>query len=168
MKEPQPQKRNQTSFAVAPGEEPKGRMMGFRPVESLEKQIDEAVAASGMRLTDWLREAVITYLQKNPLELTRRNELEQGQLNSAGGTEDAIAAEPTLATRNRVEAPVGGDTAGGEDQAEDTGTKGKGKRGSRLRAKTGEAARARSKRRQPNGAGGSGEGNPQPTSSSNS
>ncbi len=73
-------------------------MMGFRLYEDLEKQIDEAVSASGLSIADWLREAVIAYLQTNSLKL------EQGQLNGDGETEDVspngqaacgIVAEPT-------------------------------------------------------------------------
>jgi len=59
-------RKNPTSFAVAEGGEPKGRMMGFRPRQSLEREIDAAVAASGLKLADWLEKAVIAYLQKSP------------------------------------------------------------------------------------------------------
>ena len=47
-------------------EEPKGRMMGFRPLQSLEEKIDKAVAASGLKLSDWLMAAAIAYLEKKP------------------------------------------------------------------------------------------------------
>lgn len=62
---PNPKKKNATSFTVAPGAEPKGRMMGFRPRQSLEQQIDEAVALSGLKLADWLEKAAIAYLEKS-------------------------------------------------------------------------------------------------------
>lgn len=65
MRKPQPQKKNQTSFAVAPGKEPKGRMIGFRPMRSLEAKIDAAVAESGMRLADWLEAAASAYLERD-------------------------------------------------------------------------------------------------------
>ena len=70
---PNPKKKSSTSFAVI-GAEPKGRMMGFRPKQSLERQIDEAVEASGMTHSDWLIQAVIAYLQKNPLEPVRERD----------------------------------------------------------------------------------------------
>lgn len=102
---PNPKKKNSASFAVAPGVEPKGRMMGFRPRQSLEQQIDDAVRASGLKLADWLEKAALAYLEKSPQ--AGGKELEQGQLNSAcGSAEDAIATGSTLNTRN-----------GGEDQA---------------------------------------------------
>ncbi len=86
---PNPKKKNSTSFAVA-GVEPKGRMMGFRPRQSLEQQIDDAVAASGLKLADWLEKAALAYLEKSPQ--AGGKELEQEQLNSAcGSAEDAIA-----------------------------------------------------------------------------
>ena len=58
-------KKNETSFTIDPGKEPKGRMMGFRPPVSLEKQIDTAVEASGQTLSDWLLSAAIAYLEKS-------------------------------------------------------------------------------------------------------
>ncbi len=63
---PNPKKKNATSFTVAPGAEPKGQMMGFRPRRSLEQQIQEAVAASGLKLAEWLEKAAIAYLEKSP------------------------------------------------------------------------------------------------------
>lgn len=65
MKKPQPQKRNQTSLVVAPGKEPKGRMMAFRPVPSLKQKIDAAVAESGLSLVDWLQSAAIAHLERD-------------------------------------------------------------------------------------------------------
>ncbi|PPS41928.1 hypothetical protein [Chroococcidiopsis sp. TS-821] len=62
---PNPKKKNATSFVVAPGEEPKGRMMGFRPPRSLESRIDRAVAASGLKLSEWLQKAAIAYLENS-------------------------------------------------------------------------------------------------------
>lgn len=64
-RKPNPKKRNATSFVVAPGEEPKGRMIGFRPTQSLESQIDRAVAASGLKLSEWLQKAAIAYLESS-------------------------------------------------------------------------------------------------------
>ncbi|MDF5716205.1 MAG: hypothetical protein PUP93_20530 [Rhizonema sp. NSF051] len=58
-----PKKKNETSFAIEPGLEAKGRMMGFRPPVSLEKQIDTVIAASGKTLSDWLLEAAIAKLK---------------------------------------------------------------------------------------------------------
>ncbi|GAB1540748.1 hypothetical protein NUACC21_34170 [Scytonema sp. NUACC21] len=60
-----PKKKNETSFAVKPGREPKGRMMGFRPSVSLEQQIEAALIASGKTLSQWLQEAAISYLEKS-------------------------------------------------------------------------------------------------------
>ncbi|MBO3460059.1 hypothetical protein G7B40_015885 [Aetokthonos hydrillicola Thurmond2011] len=57
-----PKKKNETCFTIEPGKEPKGRMMGFRPPVSLEKQIDTAVVASGQTLSDWLLSAAIAKL----------------------------------------------------------------------------------------------------------
>lgn len=48
--------------------------MSFRPPQSLEKQIDEAIKASGLTLAEWLREAAIAYLQKNSLEPAREKD----------------------------------------------------------------------------------------------
>lgn len=149
-----PQRRNQTSFSVAPGDEAKGRMMGFRPLKSLESQIDEAVAASGMTLAEWLRDAAIAHLKKNPLEPARGEDLEQGHLNGdRGSAEDAIATEPTSTTGDRGQAPASGNTTGGEDQAGDTATKGKGKASPRPRATAHKATRAGSRRAKTSGAG---------------
>lgn len=132
---PNPKKKNSTSFAVA-GVEPKGRMMGFRPRQSLEQQIDDAVAASGLKLADWLEKAAIAYLEKSPQ--AGGKELEQEQLNSAcGSAEDAIATVPTLGTRN-----------GGEDQSGDTTANGKSKGGSKRGAGTGETTRTGRRRKQ--------------------
>lgn len=62
----QPQKRNQTSFATAPGAEPKGRMMGFRPPISLEEEIERAWQEGGYESrADWLLEAAIAHLEKS-------------------------------------------------------------------------------------------------------
>ena len=60
-----PKKKNETSFTIEPGKEPKGRMMGFRPPVSLEKRIDTAVVASGQTLSDWLLSAAIAYLEES-------------------------------------------------------------------------------------------------------
>lgn len=115
---PNPKKKNATTFTVAPGVEPKGRMMGFRPRQSLEVKIDAAVAASGLKLADWLEKAAIAYLEKS--SQAEGNELEQGQLHEqAGGTQDAIATEPI--------GPAS-DTSVSEDTVGDTQPQGKGKR----------------------------------------
>ncbi len=60
-----PKKKNEASFTIETGKEPKGRMMGFRPPVSLEKQIDADVLASGKTLSEWLLEAAIAYLEKS-------------------------------------------------------------------------------------------------------
>ena len=129
---PNPKKKNSTSFAVA-GVEPKGRMMGFRPRQSLEQQIDEAVAASGLKLADWLEKAALAYLEKSPQAAGK--ELEQD--SAEGSAEDAIATVPTLATRN-----------GGEDQAGDTTAKGKSKGDPIRGARTGETTKTGRRRKQ--------------------
>ena len=62
----QPQKKNQTSFATAPGAKPKGRMMGFRPPIGLEEKIERAWQDGGYESrAHWLLEAVIAHLEKS-------------------------------------------------------------------------------------------------------
>ena len=56
-----PQKRSSTSYKVK-GEEPKGKMLGFRPLESDEKRILAAIKKSGKSRADWLVDAAIAKL----------------------------------------------------------------------------------------------------------
>ena len=61
-----PKKRNDTSFVVEPGQEPRSlKTMSFRPTISLEAKINQAIAVSGMKKTEWLEAAAIAYLQQN-------------------------------------------------------------------------------------------------------
>jgi len=64
-----PKKKNVTSFTLEPGKEPRSdKTMAFRPTVSLEAEINAAIAASGMKKTEWLEAAAIAYLKQNPLE----------------------------------------------------------------------------------------------------
>lgn len=54
----QPQKRSSTSYKVQ-GAEPKGKMLGFRALESDERRILDAVSQSGMTRADWLLDAAL-------------------------------------------------------------------------------------------------------------
>lgn len=116
--------------------------MCFRATPSLEKRIEERVSASGLKLADWLRQVVIAYLESDPLEPAREEELEQGQLNRDGETEDAIATEPASTARDSGQAPTSGDATGREDQAGDATTKGKGKGSPRQSQKQAKPKRA--------------------------
>ena len=69
-----PKKKGGGSFAVL-GSERKGRQMGFRPPESLEQQIDDALAVSGLKQAELLELAVSAYLEKSPEQM--RQELEK-------------------------------------------------------------------------------------------
>ena len=51
-----PQKRSSTTYTIKGGE-PKGKMLGFRPLESDEKRILAAIEKSGMSKADWLIDA---------------------------------------------------------------------------------------------------------------
>jgi len=93
---PNPKKKNATSFVVAPGEEPKGRMMGFRPPRSLESRIDRAVAASGLKLSEWLQEAAIAYLESNSFENSSSE-------NRAENTKTHSQSEENQANQGEIE-----------------------------------------------------------------
>jgi hypothetical protein len=53
-----PQKRSSTSYTVK-GDEPKGKMLGFRALESDERRILEKIEESGVSRADWLLDAAI-------------------------------------------------------------------------------------------------------------
>lgn len=125
-----PKKKSSTSFAVL-GDEPKGRMMGFRPLQSLEEKIDKAVAASGLKHSDWLMQAAIAYLEKSPAEAGQQ--LEQGQLSS---DDSSRTEEPAAATSNEAPASRSSNTSRKEDQASNAETSSKSKRSPRTGAKT--------------------------------
>ncbi len=57
-----PQKRSSTSYTVK-GDEAKGKMLGFRTLESNEKRILKAIADSGMSRSDWLEDAALAKLE---------------------------------------------------------------------------------------------------------
>lgn len=125
-----PKKKSSTSFAVQ-GEEPKGRMMGFRPLQSLEEKIDKAVATSGLKLSDWLMQAAIAYLEKNPD--VAGQQLEQGQLSR---DDNSRTEEPAAAVGDEAPASRSNDTGGKEDQAGNAKTSSKSKTRPRTGAKT--------------------------------
>jgi len=129
-----PKKRSSTTFAVK-GAEPKGRMMGFRPTQSLEGKIDEAVATSGMKLADWLVQAALAYLEKSPESAGQQ--LEQGQLSS----NTSAPEEPAAATGDETPASGRLNAEGQEQQALDTQTSSKSKTRPGARAKTRKATR---------------------------
>jgi len=65
-----PKKKNTNSFSVKPGKEPRSdKPMAFRPTVSLEAEIHAAIAASGLKKTEWLEAAAIAYLKQNSPEL---------------------------------------------------------------------------------------------------
>jgi predicted HicB family RNase H-like nuclease len=59
-----PQKKNETSFTVAPGVEPKNSAVTFRTAERIKLQIVEAAKKEGVSLTEWMEKAVEEYLKK--------------------------------------------------------------------------------------------------------
>ncbi len=127
---PNPKKRNATTFGIE-GDEPKGKMIGFRPPLSLEAQINEAVEASGKSIAAWLKAAAIAYLEKE--SQTVADKLEQGQLNGTG-TEEAIATEPAIS--NGGQAPIAGDANGSKDETGNAATQSKSQGSVRARSKT--------------------------------
>jgi hypothetical protein len=69
-----PKKKASTSFSAL-GTERKGRQMGFRPPESLEKGIDEALQATGLKTAEFLELAARAYLEKSTEQM--QQDLEQ-------------------------------------------------------------------------------------------
>lgn len=70
-----PKKKGSASFQALSAE-PRGRQMGFRPVESLGQKIEDTLAASGLKTAELLELAVIAYLEeRKPEEMMK--ELEQ-------------------------------------------------------------------------------------------
>ncbi len=127
-----PKKRGGGSFKIL-GVEPKGRQMGFRPVESLEQQIDEALAASGLKQSELLELAVIAYLEKSPEEMQRelKQLLEQRQVGldpskplPKNVRRDAIATQkesPTAAGQQLEQGQPSSNTSAPEKPAAATG-----------------------------------------------
>ncbi len=123
-----PKKRGGGSFKIL-GVEPKGRQMGFRPVESLEQQIDEALAASGLKQSELLELAVIAYLEKSPEEMQRelKQLLEQRQVGldpskplPKNVRRDAIATQkesPTAAGQQLEQGQPSSNTSAPEEPA---------------------------------------------------
>ena len=106
-----PQKKNQTSFAVDSGVEPKGNQVGFRPTIGLEKQMKAAIAKSGLTTGEWMRRAVEFFLEKSPQD--GGNNLEQGELD---GTGRISRLEPANLTGDLVQPPACRDATGRIDQ----------------------------------------------------
>ena len=71
-----PQKRSSTTYTIK-GEEPKGKMLGFRPLESDEKRILAAIEKSGMTKADWLTEAAIAKLDGRVISQDLFEEVQQ-------------------------------------------------------------------------------------------
>lgn len=62
-----PKKKNDTSFKVQPGKEPRSQKpVSFRPRLTLEAEIEAAVKAAGITKSQWLEQAAIAYLKQNP------------------------------------------------------------------------------------------------------
>lgn len=98
---PNPKKRNSTTFGIL-GDEPRGKMMGFRPFLSLEARIYEAVEASGGSVAAWLMAAASAYLENGCQAIG--NKLEQGQLYGGASVNEAIATEADLSIDDRRQA----------------------------------------------------------------